>query len=389
MQIGSKHVFADESGDPNLELDKAGVSTYFVVTAVIVDSSVLEEEQNRLQNIIDRYFPGGELKSSKIGGNIARRIRILTELSDIKFKHYSQVIDKSQIYYDSGLAFRRSFIKYINRAIYGHLFEAFTDIHLVADEHGKSDFMKGFAAYLRKRLPPRLFETATFEFADSKKHPFLQVADVIAGTISRAYLEKDPISVLESIRSNTIIIDEWPPRIPGPSRIDNLDELKKLDYLVRNYAYSYASDFVQTNSSSRTTDIQAQVAAVRYLLYHFRTIDPEEYVTTRLIRDHLKELGFPMSERALRSSVIGKLREEGVIIASSPFGIKIPYSVKEIRDFVARVNSQVTPYIGRLSKCRKQFLLATEGRLDIVSKQEFPELHSYIEKSRIENRENK
>jgi len=382
--VGRKHVFVDESGDPNLQIQRPGVSSYFVVSAVIVDGSVLEEEQDKVRRIVGRYFPGGELKSSRIGNNIARRTKILKELSVVNFKHYSQVIDKSQIYYDSGLAFRRSFIKYINRTIYGHLFEAFADIHLLADEHGKSDFMIGFADYLKKKLPPTLFETATFAFADSKHVPFLQVADVLAGTISRAYLGKDPISVLESTRKNTIIIDEWPPRIPRPTNLENLDEAKKLDFLLRNYAYDYSSNFVEANATSKTLDVQAQVAAVRYLLYHFRSVDPEAYVPTSSLRDHLEELGFPMSERALRNRIIGKLREEGVIIASSQYGIKIPFSVRELREFVSRVSSQVTPYVSQLSRCRKQFLLATEGKLDIVSKDIFPELHGYLKQSMLD-----
>lgn len=384
FEIGHKHVFVDESGDPNLSTTKAGVSEYFVVTAVIVDGAVLSEEEHKAQNIIRRYFPGGELKSSKIGRSAIRRRKILKEISGLDFKHYSQVIDKSQVRSDSGLAFRRSFIKYVNRTVYRQLFQAFTDIHLIADEHGKTEFMQGFADYLKRKLPPALFETATVEFGDSRRFPFLQVADVIAGSISRAYLGKDPMSILEHIRSKTIIIDEWPPRLPRPTNLSQVDEPEKVNLLVRNHSYRYASNFVDMYATSQNPHVQAQVAAVRYLLYHFRSIDPEEYVPTSLIQDHLQDMGSPMSERMLRSRVIGKLREDGVVIASSHRGIKIPYSVEDLMRFVARVNAEVTPYVGRLSRCRKQFLIATEGKLDIVPEREFPELHRYVQQDTVD-----
>ena len=54
--------------------------------------------------------------------------------------------------------------------------------------------------------------------------------------------------------------------------------------------------------------------------------------------------------------------------------------MEDLRRFVDRVNSEVTPYVGRLSRCRKQFLIATEGKLDIVPETEFPKLNRYIQK---------
>ena len=85
-----------------------------------------------------------------------------------------------------------------------------------------------------------------------------------------------------------------------------------------------------------------------------------------------------MSVRVLRTKVIGRLRDIGVFIASSRKGIKIPYGVEDLRDYAQRVNSQVVPYLKRLQITRNHFKLASEGDLDVVNKDEFPDLYRYL-----------
>ncbi len=374
----ARYVFVDESGDPEIDITKQGVSEYFVLSAVIVDQNKLQAQVARCRSIIDRYFPKGQIKSSKIGGNLSRRRQILDEVSELSFKHYSQVIDKSLILTESGLRFRRSFVKFINRILYENLLESFSDIRVIADQHGTSEFMLSFADYLRRRLPQRLFERSTFDFVNSDDYPFIQVADLIAGTINRCYAGVDPMDVLEPLRMHTIIIDEWPPRFPEPLGYEQLEDLKRFDYLVRQHAIEKANGFIEELSLSEDTYEHARVAAVRYLLYHFRSINPEEYLPTIRVRDHLANLGFYMSERTVRQNVIAKLRDHSVFIASGPKGIKLPYSVTDLRSFVTTVNSQVVPYLHRLELCRRHFLMVTNGDLDIVDPQEFPDLAKYV-----------
>lgn len=379
IPIGSRHIFMDESGDPSIQTDKEGVSDYFVLSALIVDSSNLAQEDAKARSIVEKFFPAGELKSKRIGANQARRKRILEEISLLDFKHYSHVINKALILTESGLRFRRSFVKYVHRILYAKLFEAFTHLHIMADQYGTSDFMAGFSRYLERRLQRGLFESAEFAFARSADFPFIQVADVIAGSIQRCYSGQDPMSILDPIRSNTIIIEEWPPRVPHPLGIEKLSAIQQHDYLVRRHAVRKVDAFIEEHSPNDDPIVQAQVAAARYLLYHFRSVDPEEFLPTSALQRRLEELGFSLSERVVRSRVIGALRNEGVFIASSGIGIKIPYSTSDLRAFVSTVSSQVVPYLQRLEVCRKHFLLTTEKALDIVDPKEFPELHRYLQ----------
>ena len=379
IKIGSKHIFVDESGDPNLRTDLAGASEYFVLTAVIVDTEAVPDGEAKVREIIDRFFPKGELKSSRIGNKRNRRKQILETFADIEFKHYSLVIDKSKIFSDSALRFRRTFVKFINRSLYSRLVESFTQIHVFADAHGKSDFMTGFGDYLDRRLPRGLFENSSFQYADSRSHPFIQVADVLAGTILRAYSSRDPLDTLNPIRTQTILIDEWPPRVPFAGLITDLPEDERLNHIIRTNAVRNAESFIEENSPARDTETDAQVAAIQYMLYHFRSIDPEEYLTTRRMHQHLEDLGFNLPMRAVRERVIGRLRDHGVVIASGRSGIKLPYSVVDLYAFAEMVGSIVVPYLKRLQTARKQFLLATGGKLDIVAPERQPDLNSFLE----------
>lgn len=378
----SRHVFVDESGDPNTNLAKSGVSTYFVLTAVVVESDRLEEEESKAREIAERYFRGGEIKSSRIANNVGRRLELLKACAGLRFRHYSQVIDKALILSDSGLNYRKSFVKFINRILYERLFESLSDLHVIADEHGTSEFMASFAAYLDRYVPRRLFEQSEFTFGDSCRYPLIQVADLVAGSIHRCYAGRDPMSVLEPIRPNTIIIDEWPPKYPEPLGYEELSRAEQHSYLVRQHAVRQANAFIEERSLSEDEDEQAQVSAVRYLLYHFRSVDPESYITSTELRSHLHDLGFDFSQRGFWQRVVARLRDENVFIASSRNGLKIPYSVSDLRQFVERVSGQVVPYMKRLERCREHFVLASNGDLDIISDTEFPDLARYLSHER-------
>jgi len=379
IPIGSRHVFVDESGDPNIKTDLSGASEYFVLTAVIVDSKLIEKGEALIRQVIQRFFPGGEIKSSRIGNNIRRRRQILEAFSGIEFKHYSNVIDKSKILSESHLRFSKTFVKFMNRVLYSRLVKSFENLHVIADEQGTSAFMRGFRDYLERRLSQRWFEKSSFRFADSRARPFIQVADIIAGTIHRAYNGRDPLEILEPIRDKTILIDEWPPRVPISESIEDLGKEEHLDYIVRRNAVSNAKDFVEENSPPANDKTAAQVAAVQYLLYHFRSIDPEEYITTKRMHHHLQDLGFDLPLRAVRETVIGRLRDHGIVIASSRSGIKLAYCVKDLHAFAEMVGSIVVPYLKRLLRARNHILLTTEGQLDIVSRDKQPDLANFLE----------
>jgi hypothetical protein len=69
--------------------------------------------------------------------------------------------------------------------------------------------------------------------------------------------------------------------------------------------------------------------------------------------------------------IIAKLRDKAVLIASSPFGYKIPSSWNDIDYYVGHSQTVILPMVNRLRHARRKIKLATEGEYDIVESRPF------------------
>ena len=140
----SKFIFIDESGTPDLYFEKGGVLPYLIYAAVVIDGNEIENAHNVLNTIHNKYFNQNRyLKSSHIPNNdsgYVRTINILTELTSLKHYVYAIVIDKSRIKENSGLSYKKVFIKYFNRLIAQHINDTESDIHIIFDKTGYVDF---------------------------------------------------------------------------------------------------------------------------------------------------------------------------------------------------------------------------------------------------------
>ena len=126
--------FTDESGAFGWQLDNANVSTHFIIGAVIVRESVLDEVRMQVEEIRRKHFQTGEMKSSSVGKNHSRRKRILADLQKIDFSIFAVVLDKTQLLEAKGLRFKPSFYKFTNNIVHKELKRAFREITVVADE---------------------------------------------------------------------------------------------------------------------------------------------------------------------------------------------------------------------------------------------------------------
>jgi len=182
------YAFTDESGNHGFNFENEGVSTFFIVTAILVAENNLSKIENEVESARKKYFQTGEMKSSLVGKNHKRRNVILRELLNSDFKIFSVVVDKQKIYKDSGLMYKESFYKFVNNLVHKELRYAFKKLAVCADEIGGNEYMKGFCKYVRDNEEiPDLFGEREFYFENSKNSVLIQLADFISGTLACVY----------------------------------------------------------------------------------------------------------------------------------------------------------------------------------------------------------
>lgn len=145
------YAFTDEYGAFGWDIDNPSVSTHFIITAVIVKESNLSVFTQKANNLRKRHFQTGEIKSSRIGKDHNRRLRVLSDLQDIPFSFFSVCIDKKKCKENMstrGLQYKKSFYKFMNNIVHREFRRAFEKITVVADEIGNSDYMQSFCEYV-------------------------------------------------------------------------------------------------------------------------------------------------------------------------------------------------------------------------------------------------
>ena len=89
--------YIDEFGNNGLNFENEGVSNSFIVTAILVSESNLKKLESELEIIRKTNFQTGEIKSSKVGSDDTRRLRIISELNSLDYHIFSIVIDKREL----------------------------------------------------------------------------------------------------------------------------------------------------------------------------------------------------------------------------------------------------------------------------------------------------
>ncbi|WP_434389615.1 DUF3800 domain-containing protein [Melittangium boletus] len=375
--------FVDEYGDSRLATEDQSASTYFIITAVIVDGKNIETVRNEADRIRARHFQTGEMKSSSVAGNDQRRVKILNDLAKLDIHFYALAVDKREIRKDGGLAYKTSFLKFIHGALYNTLYRRYSDLAVVADQYGRPQFMADFIRYVEENSIPDLFRNSKFDFLPSDKEPLLQVADFFAGSLGRVFDPKKSTQqakiFLEILEPKTLRIEEWPPK-PRSIKPDILDKADSPhDSTIRNYCLNQAALFLEEHSSSKIEATQYQVEVLKHLLYVFRFVNSRKYVATWELKDALAELGLPsVDTHFLRSNVIAKLRDRGVILASSPQGYKLPIGVTDIRDFVEHGERIVMPMLNRIQSAREHILQMTKKEVDILNGDKYEKLRELL-----------
>ena len=380
----TKYAFIDEFGAFGFNFDSDGCSTHFIISAIIVDESNLDIVKNGANIIRNKYFPNGELKSSKIGRDHRKRIAILNELKRLPFKIFVLVCDKRKIYEQSGLRYKQPFYKFINNLAYQELRVSFSKLVIIADEIGGNDFLQSFAKYIKEReVQLNLFGDSLFRFENSRDNDIIQIADVVSGSLAynfdiRKKANADGNNYKSILDSKLLMIKEFPISF-DVFNVQNNDIDPSYHAQIAEISYRRAMIFKEMHKNTNDPEIKKQLAVLDYLLFRFMNKSPRKYIPTKELITQLEHLGYGrMSQQIFRNKVIAKLRDSDVIISSSHGGYKIPSSVDELYDFINHGKTIILPMLSRLKKCQDAIKLGTGGEIDLFERAEYASLAKLI-----------
>ena len=114
--MNNQIAFIDEFGNNGLDFDSDGVSTHFIVTAILIDKNELDEIEQKVEEIRKANFQVGEMKSSNLKDNDTRRLKVLHELNQVDYHIFSVVIDKRELK-GEGFNYKGPFYKFLHALV--------------------------------------------------------------------------------------------------------------------------------------------------------------------------------------------------------------------------------------------------------------------------------
>lgn len=176
-------IFIDESGDPGFKLTR-GSTSHFVVAMVIFDTNQDAEYTAQVINqaLLDLNIKP-EFKFSKSRDYV--RDEFFKRVRGCNFRVRALVVDKSIIYSPNLRENDEKFYNYFVKQLINFDELKLNNASIKIDGSGDREFKKELQRYLRSQIRPNL--TFKIKFVDSHKDYLIQLADMVAGAISRSY----------------------------------------------------------------------------------------------------------------------------------------------------------------------------------------------------------
>ena len=188
MGMKKQFVFIDDSGDPGL--GKSATSHFIVAAVLIVDSDQL----NDLVIAMNGFRAGlgwnelHELKFNSAKKSIIRNL--LGFVQQFEFKAYAAVVDKTRNKTLPRLASGETLYNYVIRELLLKL--ELSEPVIFVDGVTDKEHVQRTRTYLRQALKQNGVEKSKISFVDSRKNVMIQLADVVAGSISRSFYKQKP-----------------------------------------------------------------------------------------------------------------------------------------------------------------------------------------------------
>lgn len=381
-QIG----FLDESGDAGRDFTKPNVSSHFIVGCVLVSETRVESIQKQIEDIARQYFSGGEIKSSNIGKNDERRLKILKEMVEIDFQLFAVVVDKRALK-GEGFKYKESFHKYLNNLAYQELYRVFPRIKLYADEHGGKEFMEGYVKYVKvKNLATDPVGYSDFAFEASTTSRLIQLADFMAGTLGRCYDANTPsphathfLAILSNHKKLFPFV-EFPRRQVRFANLSDTTGQDPLDNVIEEVSLRLAGQFLENAKNNDDEFIREQVASLEFMMFNALYGETTRYIsTTEFLSNLARYPNMQIQNKQFGRNVIGRLKDGNVLIASNTKGYKLILNRSDLNSTVKYIEHFVGPMLRRLKITRDRVRLATMNQLDPLDSPEFQYLKKFYD----------
>ncbi len=344
MSVGSiisQYVFIDEYGNPNLDVEKQGVSEYYIFVGILLAPDKIRESEEQILAIQKKYFSGSPIKSANVGKNDERRIEILQEIIKIDFTYYAFIVNKRRIDKGSGLQYKESFYKSLHKHLYRQIAELNTDISIVVDKYGGDDFKNSFLRYINTQSIPNLFSRISASVASDKEDVHIQVADFIAGSLARIYdpavQSSQPDTFIQLLKPKKLRHEYWPP-IYDEEAIDiflSKHENNEYDVVIARNAVQQASGYIQKHENDTDQLLAMQAEVLRVFLDLRIDENSKDAVTADELMNHLANCGFDAKgKQYFTSRIIGGLRDKHMIIAGNNDGYRLALDTSDIKDYL-------------------------------------------------------
>lgn len=354
--------FVSTYGAAHLDATLPFGGPYFVLAAVLIEAN----KADPLRRALEPHLAA--LPAAIESDELSRAIHLVSKLP---FNLYAIVVDKREIRPGASITYDGAATKLLSGLLYRKLFDALPDLHVTARSEGTASFMEDFSRFLAENHRATLFDRPRVDFGAPASEPLLLLADTIARVLSRLYADgktrgraADLFSVL---RDRAVLVDEWPVRHRLATGTGAVVAGDPADDDLARYGLERAEEFLAANETRIDEEARAQVVILKKLLYEARFGDPHAYMSSQALRETLDAVGFPSGEQWLRSNVIARLRDAGVLVASSPQGYKIPVAIADIAAFVAVTDTVVHPMLNRVARAREAVLRVTKGRVDVLA----------------------
>jgi hypothetical protein len=359
--------YIDESGDPRFN---EGASSRLEFSAILIESSKEDNIIEQLKQIQKRLniseFKSREIKSEK------RRIEILESIQETDFKFINLSIDKSKVY-GEWKNFPKVFYKYTQRILHSELHRLYPNQTVTIDKFGNEQYQQSLKQYLESNSQLELFENVV-NIGSAKNNLLIQLADLIAGTNRKLILGDfeniDDISKLLQGKELHLLI--WPDNF---QRIVIESINNEQDRTIAEISISYAERYIEKHCGD--PKFEFRVAVLEYMLFQVKFVNYKRYIYSNELISWLEQNNISFSEEDFRKEIIGSLRDEGVVIAASRKGLKIPMSLDELVDYLNYSSSRYLTMIKRFKETYKTLNASSLGNIEIFNSKEF-DIHKEI-----------